>query len=770
MLSKNQRKFWKTFDRISVASERAQKRGIPRQVRLHNGNLSNDPRVVKDSWLSFFKSIYAGTTDCSNPAGNLLVSQITPDYDVNHINTDHDPSNELPNPLMPPEELDVTITPEEIDLAISLLGENKSPGLDGITTSILKNEMVKRYLLVLYNYCFDSGLIPSSWDNTLICPIPKNNNDPYSPENYRGIAIQSIILKVFCHILNKRLSSYLEINDLLVEEQYGFRKQRSCADHLFSLSSVTEARMKMKLDTFVCFIDFRKAFDSIPRNHLWDKLQRIGVRGKLLKVIQSMYSNVHYTIKLNDTFTEYFKVDRGVKQGCPLSPTLFNIYINDLAIDLKKCQLGLNIYNDKLSCLLYADDIATCAESVNDLQRLLDILHVWCAKWQLQINTNKTKVIHFRPTQHKLSQFKFHIGSSHIEYTKDYNYLGLSLNEHLTWSNSIALISKKASKAANLLTAKSRAYGNFHYNVFSHLYRTLVLSIISYSSHVWGAKEYQALELVQNNVMRSFIGLGKTAPLVGLMGELNWKPLHWHTKFTTIKFWHHLCDLPIKCMPKKVLLFLAKLNLKDTWYSNVMDVISKLITPNDAPYPAISNPSNFMNTIMYDRSHFLSYTMQLINKLALQDWTLRLDTIDKNSRSGGRLADYRLIKRTPSTDDYIRTGNFDKRRVLAALRCGCLPLEIEKGRLRHPKVDLESRICQLCNCGAIEDSTHFITTCPAFNHIRCNLFAECSLLSPNFYSYPSIQKNHFILTYPNQKISNYIYSMYIHRKSLTHSH
>ena len=129
--------------------------------------------------MSFFKSIYAGTTDC-NPAGNPLVSQITPDYDVNHINTDHDPSNELPNPLMPPEELDVTIIPEEIDLAISLLGENKSPGLDGITTSILKNEMVKRYLLVLYNYCFDSGLFPSSWNNTLICPIPKNNNDPYS--------------------------------------------------------------------------------------------------------------------------------------------------------------------------------------------------------------------------------------------------------------------------------------------------------------------------------------------------------------------------------------------------------------------------------------------------------------------------------------------------------------------------------------------------------------------------------------------------------------
>ena len=114
-----------------------------------------------------------------------------------------------------------------------------------------------------------------------------------------------------------------------------------------------------------------------------------------------------------------------------------------------------------------------------------------------------------------------------------------------------------------------------------------------------------------------------------------------------------------------------------------MDVISKLITPNDAPYTAtISNPSNFMNyTIMHNRyrSQFLSHTMQLINKLALQDWTLKTrHYIDKNNRSGDRLADYRLIKRMPLVDDYIRTGNFDKRRVLAALRCGCLPLELRR--------------------------------------------------------------------------------------------
>ena len=129
-----------------------------------------------------------------------------------------------------------------------------------------------------------------------------------------------------------------------------------------------------------------------------------------------MYTNVRYTIKVNELFTGYFKVDQGVKQGCPLSPTLFNIIINDLVLDLRKAGVGLNLETDNVCSLLYADDVALCAESEKDLQTLLDVLHSWYNQRILEINPNKTKIIHFRPINHKLSKYTFFIGNHKIPY------------------------------------------------------------------------------------------------------------------------------------------------------------------------------------------------------------------------------------------------------------------------------------------------------------------------------------------------------------------
>ena len=189
------------------------------------------------------------------------------------------------------------------------------------------------------------------------------SKDPYSPDNYRGIILQSTLIKIFSHIINRRIGTYLESNNLLVEEQCGFRPPRSCPDHLFTISTLVEACVKQGLDTFVCFVDFKKVFDSISRKYLWEKMRNLGVSGKLLKTIQAMYTNVRYTIKVNELFTDYFKVDQGVKQGCPLSPTLFNIFINDLVLDLRKAGVGLSLETDNVCSLLYADDVALCAKS-----------------------------------------------------------------------------------------------------------------------------------------------------------------------------------------------------------------------------------------------------------------------------------------------------------------------------------------------------------------------------------------------------------------------
>ena len=137
----------------------------------------------------------------------------------------------------------------------------------------------------------------------------------------------------------------------------------------------------------------RKAFDTVKHYLLWYKLQRAGVRGRFLSAIQSLYSDLRCTVRVNNDLTSWFDVEAGVKQGCILSPTLFSVYINDLTERINSLNCGINIDDNRLSILLYADEIALIAPDENSLQRMLD----WCFTWKLSINSSKTKAVHFRP-------------------------------------------------------------------------------------------------------------------------------------------------------------------------------------------------------------------------------------------------------------------------------------------------------------------------------------------------------------------------------------
>ena len=128
--------------------------------------------------------------------------------------------------------------------------------------------------------------MPSLWSKSVIKPIPKNKaNDPRVPSNYRGISLISTICKLYTHILNNRLVNYLETNSLIDDEQNGFRKDRSCEDHIFTLTSTLRNRKNANLDTFTCFVDMQKAFDRVNRDILYTKLAKIGVTGNFLDTI-----------------------------------------------------------------------------------------------------------------------------------------------------------------------------------------------------------------------------------------------------------------------------------------------------------------------------------------------------------------------------------------------------------------------------------------------------------------------------------------------------
>ena len=166
----------------------------------------------------------------------------------------------------------------------------------------------------------------------------------------------------------------------------------------------------------------QKAFDWVNRDLLWYKLLIHNITGNIYWAIRSLYKNTISCVRLNNLYSNWFNVVNGVRQGDNLSPTLFGIFINDLAIEIQSLNLGISIGEHKVSILLYADDIAIISENEENLQKMLDKLNEWCKKWELVINREKSQVVNFRKKRKERSNFSFYIGTAEIEIVEKYKY------------------------------------------------------------------------------------------------------------------------------------------------------------------------------------------------------------------------------------------------------------------------------------------------------------------------------------------------------------
>ena len=184
------------------------------------------------------------------------------------------------------------------------------------------------------------------------------------------------------------------------------------SDHIFTLKTMIDSMFKKKKYLYACFVDFRKAFDLVNRKALLYKLKRYNIKGNFLNVLESMYEEVRFSVKLGNTATPSFISSVGVKQGCVLSPTLFSLYINDMVHIFNDNCDPVTIDEHQVSCLLYADDLVVVSESETGLKNALGKLEKYCEKWNLEVNMNKTKIMIFNKTgkllKHKLFYYKDH--------------------------------------------------------------------------------------------------------------------------------------------------------------------------------------------------------------------------------------------------------------------------------------------------------------------------------------------------------------------------
>ena len=184
---------------------------------------------------------------------------------------------------------------------------------------------------------------PESWNQASIVSIPKKG-DLTDYDNYRGISLINVGIKLITKILTKRISEYGLSNNFNRPEQFCFSSKEECISLFISMCEICQRRQYFNKETYLAFLDLKKAYDSVPIGDILNKIYRLGIRGKSFEFIKNLYVTSKTCVKVDNKYSEFFRILKGVRRGCPLSPILFNLFINDIFTGCS--DLGVKISND----------------------------------------------------------------------------------------------------------------------------------------------------------------------------------------------------------------------------------------------------------------------------------------------------------------------------------------------------------------------------------------------------------------------------------------
>ena len=455
--SKNLRDTWKGIKNIIHMKNNSN--SSPTCI-LHNGDSLTDPTEIANTFNNYFSNI-----------GESLQSKIH----SSHVNF----TKYLKNPNINSFFLSPTNENEIIGLIMDLkIGKASGPNsIPTIVLKDLKNE-ISVILCKLFNLSFSSGVFPNVLKISSVLPLFKKGSK-LSCGNYRPISLISNISKLLEKLMYSRLYNFLNTYNCLSELQFGFRAKHSTSH---ALVSITET-IREALDTgnFACgvFIDLQKAFDTVDHDILISKLKFYGIRGITNNWFTSYLDNRKQFVTINGFQSLLKNVNLGVPQGSVLGPLLFLIYINDLKFSVRNSKT--HHFADDTNFLYINKSLKILCKKVNqDLKGVTD----WLNSNRISLNISKTEFVIFRRPRSKIpNDINIKLNGKRLYPSKYIKYLGVLLDEHLSWSPHINELTKKLNKSNSMLS-KIRHYVNK--NAIRSLYFTLFSSHIGYCCQVWG--------------------------------------------------------------------------------------------------------------------------------------------------------------------------------------------------------------------------------------------------------------------------------------------
>ena len=350
--------------------------------------------------------------------------------------------------------------------------------------------------------------------------------------------------------------------------------------------------------------------------------------------------------------------------------------------------------------------------------------------------------MHVRKPLTPRSKFKFKFGHNIVQYCKTYKYLGLTINQFLNFEQMSNSFTAPASRALSSVICKMIKNKGFPFSIFEMLYNSCVTTISDYSHEVIGFHQYLGSNKIHTKAIRSYIGVGHSAPLCAIRSEMGWMEPRSRTQIRMLRFYFRMKQMSNNRLTKQIFLydqFFSKSSPNlDTWSNEVMQILS--------------------------RNNLFFVVNSVAPKLAikmLQDSLLTKDCANftKECSKLPKLRTYNHIVSPFISHDAVHYTRlclpFIVRKRLAQLRLGVLPLRIETDRYKRVKIPPERRFCIQPNCAnlntnfVVEDERHFLICCDQYKNLRLKLFADVSICFPDFVLLSDYEKFNFLLTKSN---------------------
>ena len=392
----------------------------------------------------------------------------------------------------------ISITPEAVKKKLQNLDPSKAQGPDGIPSKVLKelSEELSQPLSSLFNLSIETGVVPEDWRTANVVAIFKKGTKS-DPGNYRPVSLTCIISKVLESLIRDDLVKYMTENELYSTCQHGFRQNRSCITQLLEVMDDFTKLLDKGSALDVIYLDFKKAFDTVPHERLLLKMKAYGICDKLLQWVRSFLSERKQRVRVGSEYSKKSDVLSGIPQGSILGPVLFTIFINDLPNSIES------------TCKIFADDtkIYNNTDENKTIQKDLNTLQKWTDDWNLYFNVSKCKVMHVgKNNPGREYVMKIDQNEQKITACAEEKDLGILFDEYLNFDKHIQKVINKANQMLGII---KRTFTRLDKETFLLLYKSLVRPHLEYGNIVWYPyliRQSRSIEKVQRRATKAVRG------------------------------------------------------------------------------------------------------------------------------------------------------------------------------------------------------------------------------------------------------------------------